>query len=162
MSSTTGSLGVEEQVGVATLQRPGPKRLDMLIQRRADAADLRLRDPQPEALHKLIDAPRRDPADIGLLDDRKQRLLRAPARLQEAREVAALPDLRDLQLDLARPGIPAPGPIAIAMRRTILGPALTALSTHQLGHLELHPLRRDGLDRLADHIGVLVKQHLPV
>jgi hypothetical protein len=33
-------LGVEEQVGVAALQRPGAKRLDVLVKRLADAADL--------------------------------------------------------------------------------------------------------------------------
>jgi hypothetical protein len=47
------------------------------------------------------------------------------------------------------------------VRRAILRPALTALGTHELGHLELHHLRRDGLDRLADHVGVLIEQHLP-
>ena len=35
-------LGVEEQVRVAALQRPRPERLDVLIQRLADAADLAL------------------------------------------------------------------------------------------------------------------------
>jgi hypothetical protein len=47
------------------------------------------------------------------------------------------------------------------MRRPIIGPALTALGPDQLRHLELHQLRGDGLHRLADHIGVLVEQHLP-
>jgi hypothetical protein len=47
------------------------------------------------------------------------------------------------------------------MRRSIVGPALTALGPDQLGHLELHHLRRDGPDRLANHIGVLIEQHLP-
>ena len=35
-------LGVEEQVVVTALQRPGPERLDVLIQRLADPADLAL------------------------------------------------------------------------------------------------------------------------
>ena len=61
-------LGVEEQVRVAALQRAGPERLDVLIERLADAADLALADPQPEALDELVDAARRDAADIGLLD----------------------------------------------------------------------------------------------
>ena len=39
------------------------------------------------------------------------------------------------------------------MRRAILGPALTALGPDQLGHLELHQLRRDGLHSLTDHKG---------
>ena len=154
-------LGVEEQVRVAALQRPRPERLDVLIERAADPADLALADPQPEALDELVDAPGRDAAHIGLLDHRQQRLLGAPARLQEAREVAALADLGDLQLDLARARVPAPRPIAVAMRRAILGPALTTLGADQLGHLELHHLRRDRLDRLADHVGVLIEQHLP-
>ena len=154
-------LGVEEQIRVAALQRPRPERLDVLVERLADAADLGLGDPQPEPLDELVDPPGRDAEHIGLLDDRQQRLLGALARLQEAREVAALPELGDLQLQLARARVPAPGPIAVAMRRAILGPALTTLRADQLGHLELHHLRRDGLDRLADHVGVLVEQHLP-
>src|SRR5215211_850444 len=40
-----------------------------------------------------------------LLNQREQLLLGAPARLKDAREVAALADLGDLQLDLARPGV---------------------------------------------------------
>ena len=69
-------LGVEEQVRVAALQRPRPERVDVLIQRLADAADLALADPQPQALDQLVDPPGRDAADIGLLDDRRA----APAR----------------------------------------------------------------------------------
>ena len=154
-------LGVEEHVRVAALQRARPERLDVLVERLADPADLALADPQPEALDELVDPARRDAADIGLLDHRQQRLLGAPARLQKRREVAALPDLGDLQLDLARPRVPAPRAITVAMRRAILGPALAALGADQLRHLELHHLRRDGLDRLADHVGVLIEQHPP-
>jgi hypothetical protein len=47
------------------------------------------------------------------------------------------------------------------MRRPILRAALTALGADQLADFELHDLRRDRLDRLADHVGVLVEQHLP-
>src|SRR5829696_864259 len=154
-------LGVEEQIRVAALQRPGPERLDVLIQRLADAADLGLANAQAEALDELVDATRRDPADISLLDDPEQRLLRALPGLEDAREVAAPPDLGDLQLDLPRPGVPAPRSIAVAMRRPIIGPALAMLGSDQLGDLGLHQLCGDGLDRLADHIGVLIEQHLP-
>ena len=153
-------LRVQEHVRVAALQRAGPERVDVLIQRRADPADLAAADPQPEALDELIDPPRRDATHIRLLHHRQQRLLRAPPRLQEAREVAALADLGDLQLDLARARVPAPRPIPVAVRRPILGPALAALGADQLRHLELHHLRRDGLDRLADHVSVLIEQHL--
>jgi hypothetical protein len=47
------------------------------------------------------------------------------------------------------------------MHRTILRTALTQLRPGQLRHLELHQLRRHRLDRLADHIGALIEQHLP-
>jgi hypothetical protein len=45
------------------------------------------------------------------------------------------------------------------MRRAVLGPALTQLGADQLGHLDLHHLRHHGLDRLADHVRVLIEQH---
>jgi hypothetical protein len=70
-------LRVEEDIGVAALKRPGPERLDVLIQRLADTADIGLGDPQPEPLDELVNAPGSDPEHIGLLDDRQQRLLRA-------------------------------------------------------------------------------------
>jgi len=68
-------LGVEEQIPVPPPERAVSERLDMLIQRRADPAYLRARDPQPEALHQLVDAARRNAAHISLLDNRQQRLL---------------------------------------------------------------------------------------
>src|SRR5687768_18495121 len=89
-------LRVEEQVRVAALQRAGPERVDVLIERLADPADLALADPQPQTLDQLVDPAGRDAADIGLLDHPEQRLLGAPARLQNARKVAALTDLGDL------------------------------------------------------------------
>ena len=127
-------LRIEEQVGVAALERPLSERLDLLVEAGADARDLALGDAQPERLDDLVDLARRDTGDVGLLDHRHQRLLGTLARLQEAREVAALADLRDLQLDLARPGVPAPRPIPVAMRRTILRATVAELCPDQLGH----------------------------
>jgi hypothetical protein len=56
-SRTFSTFGVEEQVGVAALQRPGAERLDVLVRRGADPVDLAARDPQPQALDQLVDAP---------------------------------------------------------------------------------------------------------
>jgi hypothetical protein len=151
-------LRVDEQIRVAALQRPLTERLHLLIKHARDPTDLAPRDPQPQALDELIDTPRRDAAHVGLLHHADERLLAALARLQEAREVAALSDLRDLQLDLARPGVPPPRPIAVAMRRAVLG-ALTMRRADELGHLDLHQLTGDRLDRLADHVTVLLMQH---
>src|SRR3954447_26276448 len=151
-------LGVDEQIGVAALKRPLPERLDLLVEQPRDPAHLTLGDPQPATLDELIDPPRRHSADIRLLHHADERLLAALARLQQAREVAALADLRDLQLDLTRARVPPPRPIAVAMRRTILR-ALTTLRADQLGHLRLHQLLRHQPHRLADHVTVLLTQH---
>src|SRR3954471_3037217 len=153
-------LGVDEQIRIGALQRPLAERRDLLIEQAGDPADLALGDPQPQALDELIDAPGRDAAHIRLLHHGEQRLLRSLARLQEAREVAALTDLRDLQLDLTRPGVPPPRPIAISMRRAILGP-LTMSSADELGDLGLHQFLSHRPHRLADHVTVLLAQHRP-
>ncbi len=154
-------LGVHEQIRIGTLQRPLPERLDLLVEQPGDPAHFRPTDAQPEALDELVDPARGDAAHIGLLHHRHQRPLAAPARLQEARKVAALPQLGDLQIDLARARVPAPRPIAVAVRGPVIGPALAELGPDQLRDLGLHDLRRDRLNRLADHVRVLIAQHLP-
>jgi hypothetical protein len=153
-------LRVDEQIGVAALQRPLAKRLHLLVQQPGDPADLGLADPQAQALDELIDAARGDAAHIGLLHHRHQRLLGALARLQDRREIRALADLGDLQLDLPGPGVPPPRAIAIAVRGAILG-ALPVLGADQLRHLSLHDLLRDHPHRLTDHVSVFIAQHLP-
>jgi hypothetical protein len=47
------------------------------------------------------------------------------------------------------------------MCRPIVRTTLAALGADQLRDLDLHQLRRDRLDGLADHVGVLLEQHLP-
>ncbi len=153
-------LGVGEQIRIAALKRTLAERLDLLIEQPRDPAHLALADPQPQALDELIDPTRRDATHIGLPNHRHQRLLRALARLQQRREVAAPPQLRDLQLDLTGPGVPPPGPIPIAMRRPVIGP-LAELGADQLADLSLHHLSRDRLHRLADHVRILIAQHTP-
>jgi hypothetical protein len=59
---------------------------------------------QPHRLHQVVDAPGRHAADPGLLDHGHQGLLRRLARLKERREVAALPQLGDPQLQAAQAG----------------------------------------------------------
>jgi hypothetical protein len=46
------------------------------------------------------------------------------------------------------------------MRRTVLA-ALAVLGADQLRHFGLHQLLRDRPHRLADHVCVLIAQHLP-
>jgi hypothetical protein len=128
-------LGIDEQIQVAALELELAlalaEGLDLFVEQPGDPRHLAPADPQPQRLDELVDPPRADAADIGLLDDGDQRLLGSLSGLQKAREVAALTDLGDLQLDLTRPRVPAPRPIAIVMRRPILG-ALTALGANEI------------------------------
>ena len=82
-----------------------------------------LEGPHPHRLNQIVDRAGRHALDVGLLDHRSQRLLGHPPRLQEAREVAPLPQLRDLQLDRAGPRLP--GPVAVAVS-TFFPRAITA------------------------------------
>ena len=64
----------------------------------------------PERLHQVVDLPRRDAVHVRFLHDRQQRVLGAPAGLQQRREVRPGPHLRDRQLDRAHPRVPRPRP----------------------------------------------------
>src|SRR6266511_4771676 len=152
-------LRVQPQVRVTALQRPRPERFDLLVEASADAGDLRARDPQPQRLDQLIDLPRRHAADVRLLDHRYQRLLGSPARLQERGEVAAAADLRDRQLELAGARVPAPGPVAVAVRQAFLAPR-AALGTDQLGDLRLHQLLHNPTQRLAQEVDALLLEQV--
>jgi hypothetical protein len=47
------------------------------------------------------------------------------------------------------------------MSRPVPNPALASLGGSQRRDLEVHQLRRHGLDRLTNHLGVLIERHLP-
>jgi hypothetical protein len=105
-----------------------------------------------DALHahradEVVHRARRDAMDVSLLDHRRQRLLRGAARLQERREVRAAPEPRDAQLHGARPGLPVPIPVAVALHQAVRR-ALTRRGPGQFDHFQLHqPLRGE-----ADHL----------
>ena len=109
-------LAVEPHVGVAALQRPFAERLDLLVQAAAQPRDLVLAHVHAHLLDQPVDLAGGDAVDVGLLDDRDQRLLRAPARLQKAREIRALTQLRDPQLQLTRARRPRALPVPVALR----------------------------------------------
>jgi hypothetical protein len=77
------------------------------------------------------------------------------------REVAALAQLRDLELDHPHPGVPLTAPVAVALGHPPLRVALAKLGADQLRHLRLHQLLHHQPHRLAQHIGVLAGHHLP-
>ena len=76
---------VEPQVGPIAFERPVEEGLDLAVDLLAQPADLALGDAaHPHRLHQLIDRAGRDALDVGFLDDRGQRLLGHPPRLEKA------------------------------------------------------------------------------
>src|SRR5713226_2922391 len=128
--------------------------MDLGIELFADAADLVLGDAlDAERLGEVVDRPRRDAMDVGLLDHRQQRTLVPAARLQEAWEVGALAELGDLQLQGADAGIPLPVSIAVA----IGGPARRALvwlGPDEVSHFGVHQLLREQPHAVTQEVGI--------
>ena len=146
--------GVEPQIGPLALQRPVEEALDLVVDLAAQPRDLALGDAaHPHRLHQVVDRAVRHPLDVGLLDHRRQRLLGHPPGLQEAREVAPLPQLRDPQRYRAGARLPAALAVAVAMgdplRRT-----LAMGGAGQPFHLQLHQTLGREADHLAQQIGV--------
>src|SRR5829696_5178917 len=79
---------VQPQVGAAALKRTLTEDVDLLIEAAAEPGDLVLAQMQPHLLDEAVDLRLAHAVDVGLLDDRDERLLGAPARMQEAGEVA--------------------------------------------------------------------------
>ena len=83
--------------------------------------DLRLAYPrQPHRPNQIVDTAVDTPPIPGLLDYCDQRLLGALAGLQKRREVAALPQFQDAQLQRAKPGIE--GAIAVTVAPVMRSP----------------------------------------
>ena len=100
----------------AGVQGPAAPGRHQFVQLAADPRHLRLGDPlQAHRAGQVIDPPGRPPFHITLHHHRGQRPLGPPARLQQRREVAALPQLGDRQLNRPDPGVPVPWPIPIAV-----------------------------------------------
>ena len=129
--------------------------LHALVDVLAEPADLALRDAgAAHGLDEVVDGAGRDAVDVGLLDDRGERLLGGAARLQEARKVRALPQLRDRQIDLAGPGLPRPLAIAVAVVGA-LGAARPGRRAGELLDLGRHEALGAVGQQLADEIGVV-------
>jgi hypothetical protein len=158
---------VEGDVRVrGAVERPAAEVLDDLIEALRQPRDLALRHPLDAELgYHLLDTASRDAGQIGVGDHRHERLLGPPARLQQpVREVAALAQLRDRELDRADARVPVALAIAIAAVDP-LGAALAIgrtaervdLSAHQrLGKLLHHrpqQIRARLLELLAQPAG---------
>lgn len=108
--------GVEPEVGPCAFERAGEEGVHPLVDLGAEPADLALGHPAgAHGFDEVVDGARGNPADAGLLHHGRERLLGRSPRLQEARQAAALAQLRDLQRDPPGPGVPVPLPISIAL-----------------------------------------------
>jgi hypothetical protein len=146
--------GIQHQVGVLAVEGPAPKGVDLGVQLLADPAHLVLRDAlDAERLGKGVDVAGAEAVDVGLLDHREQRLLMTPAGFQQAWEVAARPQLGDVELDGADAGVPLPLPVAVAVGQPGLR-AFVGAGADQLGHLGVHQLLRQQLQAVAQKLGV--------
>src|SRR6266545_419389 len=96
---------------------------DLLVEHLADPGDLRAGDPvDPERPDQVVDLAGGHALHVGLDHDRVQGLLGAPAGLEEAREVGACGDFRDLELDRADPGVPPTRPVPVAVGSPLRAP----------------------------------------
>ena len=146
--------GVDPEIGPVALDRPVEEGLHLAVDLLAQPADLALGDAaHPHRLDQLVDRAGRDALDVGFLDHRGERLLGHPPRLQEAREVAALAQLGDAQLDRAGAGLPVAVAVAVALGQP-LGALLAVAGAGQLADLQLHQPLGGKADHLAQQIGV--------
>src|SRR3954466_1587439 len=146
--------GVDPEVWPLALERAGEEGVYSAIDLLDQPADLALGDARPtHRLDQVIDRPGGDAVDVGLLDHRRERLLRGAPGLQEGGEVAAAAQPGDRQLDPARPGLPGPLAVAIALYH----PGRVTHPMRRAGadlHLGLHqPLGREA-QHLADQVGI--------
>src|SRR5437763_3140324 len=147
-----GSGRVEPQVRPLALQRPVEEGADPLVDVLAQLRDGALRDArEPHGLHQLVDPARGHAADPGLLDHRDERLLADLPGLEEGREVGALPELGDAQLQRAEPGVERAPPEAVAVVEP-LRRALVAPGPDQALHVALHQQLQHGFRHRAQEV----------
>ena len=150
-------LGVQPQIRIGAGQWPLTEHADLLVQAAAQPGDLVLAHAvQPQLLDQPVDLAGRHPVDIGLLDDRDQGLFSPPARLQEAREVAARCAAWGWPARAPRPGCPSGEVGNRCAGSAAVGGALTQLGADQRAHLGLHQLGDQPGHALAQHISVLI------
>ena len=79
---------VEPDIGPVAFERAVEEGLDPFVDLLAQPGDLALRDAgSAHRLDEIVDRARRHALHVGFLDDRAQRLLGHPPRLEEAREI---------------------------------------------------------------------------
>ena len=107
----------------------------------------------PMALNEVVDRAGRDALNVGLLHDRGDGLLRHPARLEKAREVAALAQLGNAKLHRAGARLPVAVAVAVALSKAI-GRTFARRRAGAAFDVQLHQALGGKADHLAQKIGV--------
>jgi hypothetical protein len=148
--------GIEEHVGeLDVAQRPVPERSQRLVELPADPGDLGLADPRPGAQggDEIVDLAGRDAVDVGLHHHRVEGPVDPPAPIEDAREEAAMAQLRDRQVHI--PGLrrqqARPGAVALVGPR--VGP-LMGFGADERGCFGIDEGLEDHLHALADQVDV--------
>jgi hypothetical protein len=145
---------VDPEVRPVALDRTVEKGPHSRVDLGTEPRDLALADARhPHRLDQLVDAAGRDALHVSFLDHRRERLLGGAPRFEEAREVRALAELGDLQLDRTGPRLPRPVSKAVAL----VGPrwrAFAVAGAAQALDLQRHQPLGDEADHLAQEIDV--------
>jgi hypothetical protein len=146
--------GIQPKIRPVADKRAFEEGIHPVVNVLAELAHRALADPgQPHRLHQVVHPPGGHAANPGLLNDGHQGLLRRLARLQERREVAALPQLGDPQLQAPQPRVQRPVAVAVAVGRT-LGRALVPPGADQPLHIRLHQQLHHRLRNTAQEVAI--------
>ncbi len=137
------------------IEAPSPEGGHLTVQAGADAGHLALGDPAggSEGGDEVVDLAGGHAVHVGLHHHREQGPVDSAAPLQDRGEEAALAQLRDLQLHIARLRCQQPVTVTVALGGARLG-ALVAAGADVLGRLRLDQGLQHELDALADHVDV--------
>jgi DNA invertase Pin-like site-specific DNA recombinase len=141
------------------VQRAGAPGSDVLVELRADPADLALAD--PGAAHgddQVIDPAGAHALDIRLHDHRVQREVDAPARLEQRGKERPRPGLGDLHRHVTDAGCDGLGATAVALGRARVG-ALVRAGADVRGRLPVHQGLQHRLEQLAHQVAAVGALH---
>jgi hypothetical protein len=154
---------IQPDIGIRPFQLARAEPVDLLVEFRAQPADLALTDAlHAQRLDQVVDTPRRDALDVCLLDDGHQRALSTSPWFQQARKEAAIAHPWHLQFDRANARIPRPLAMTVAVAAS-LWRAFVPLCTDVLGELQLHQLLSQHAHALTQEISLFhtsLAQHL--
>ena len=146
--------GVDEHVGELALEGPVAERLELGVELSADPRHLGLGDAAvgPQRLDQVVDLAGADTVDVGLHHHCEQGPVDPPAPLEDRREEAPGPQLRDLDGDVTCGGGDQLGAVPVALRGAGLRP-LAMGGADEVGGLQLDELLEHPGQARADRFG---------